>query len=73
MCRRTASAFRASAPECPIAGGRKHGAPLRISASIGVARNQHSDQAMQEIQQQADQAMYQAKRAGRNRVTCFAA
>lgn len=45
---------------------------LKISASIGVARNQHSDQSLKDIQQQADVAMYQAKKAGRNRVSCFA-
>ena len=44
---------------------------LRITASIGVARNQHSDQTLKEIQQQADSAMYQAKKGGRNRVSCF--
>ncbi|MEY4592859.1 MAG: hypothetical protein RIR18_1754 [Pseudomonadota bacterium] len=44
---------------------------LKISASIGVAKNQHSDQTMQEIQQQADLAMYKAKKGGRNRVSCF--
>lgn len=45
--------------------------PLKITASIGVARNQHSEQSMQEIQRQADQAMYQAKKNGRNRVSFF--
>lgn len=45
--------------------------PLHISASIGVARNQHSDQAMKDIQQHADLAMYKAKQGGRNRVSCF--
>ncbi len=44
---------------------------LRITASIGVARNQYDDQSMFEIQQHADQAMYVAKSQGRNRVSCF--
>jgi diguanylate cyclase (GGDEF)-like protein len=44
---------------------------LKITASIGVARNQHSEQSMLEIQQQADQAMYHAKAKGRNRVSSF--
>lgn len=48
-----------------IADGRV----LTITASIGAARNRHSDQTMQEIQQQADQAMYHAKSLGRNRVS----
>ncbi len=42
---------------------------LSITASIGVARNHHSDQTMLEIQKLADQAMYRAKAAGRNRVS----
>ena len=42
---------------------------LKITASIGVARNHHSDQTMLEIQKLADQAMYRAKAAGRNRVS----
>jgi len=42
---------------------------LQITASIGVARNQHSEQSMIEIQRLADQAMYLAKRQGRNRVS----
>lgn len=41
---------------------------LRITASIGVAGNLPEVSAMQEIQKRADQAMYKAKRAGRNRV-----
>ena len=44
---------------------------LHISASIGVARHQRSDQSLQDIQKQADSAMYQAKKAGRNRVSRF--
>lgn len=45
---------------------------LRITASIGVARNQPHHYCIEDIQRQADQAMYQAKQAGRNRVTSFA-
>ena len=51
----------------PDVGTGKH----KVTASIGVARNQHSDQLMLDIQKQADQAMYRAKAAGRNRVTAF--
>ncbi len=46
---------------------------LKVTASIGVARNQHSEQTMKEIQRQADQAMYYAKSQGRNRVSSFEA
>lgn len=42
---------------------------LKITASIGVASNQHSEQSILEIQRMADQAMYLAKSRGRNRVS----
>ncbi|MEN3112728.1 GGDEF domain-containing protein [Uliginosibacterium paludis] len=42
---------------------------LQVTASIGVARNQHSEQSMADIQRLADQAMYDAKKNGRNRVS----
>lgn len=42
---------------------------LKVTASIGVARNQHSEYSMLEIQKLADQAMYRAKAEGRNRVS----
>lgn len=51
----------------PSIGNRQ----IRITASIGVARNRHSDQSMLEIQKMADQAMYRAKAAGRNRISAF--
>lgn len=44
---------------------------LRITASIGVAEDGPATLAIAEIQGRADQAMYAAKRAGRNRVTCI--
>lgn len=44
---------------------------LKVTASIGVARNQPEHQSIMEIQRLADQAMYLAKKQGRNRVTCF--
>ncbi len=42
---------------------------LRITASIGVAGNEQTDQTMLEIQKRADRAMYSAKAAGRNCVS----
>ncbi len=42
---------------------------LHITASIGVASNQHSEKPILDIQRMADQAMYLAKRQGRNRVS----
>lgn len=47
------------------------GERLKITASIGVAANHLEEQTMQAIQQLADQAMYEAKRGGRNRVSTF--
>jgi diguanylate cyclase (GGDEF)-like protein len=44
---------------------------LRVTASIGVAQSPHGNATMADIQRQADQAMYEAKRQGRNRVTAF--
>ncbi|MBS0371252.1 MAG: GGDEF domain-containing protein [Proteobacteria bacterium] len=44
---------------------------VKISASIGVAGRQGNVQTLKDIQQQADSAMYEAKRGGRNRVSCF--
>lgn len=49
-----------------IAGER-----LKITASIGVAARTFAQENMQVIQQHADQAMYEAKREGRNRVSTF--
>lgn len=44
---------------------------LTITASIGVARNQPEHRSIADVQRLADQAMYLAKKQGRNRVTCF--
>ena len=52
------------------------GQTLQITASIGVAGGQFvkdTPPSMKHIQQQADQAMYEAERAGRNRVSAFVA
>ena len=47
------------------------GVRLKITASIGVAVKRLDQETMQAIQQHADQAMYEAKRGGRNRVSTF--
>ena len=47
------------------------GVRLKITASIGVAVQRFDQETMQAIQQHADQAMYEAKRGGRNRVSTF--
>ena len=47
--------------------------PLRVTASVGVACQTLSLNTMKAIQQNADEAMYQAKKAGRNRVSTLLA
>lgn len=44
---------------------------LKVTASIGVADGRSDGRSLREIQRAADQAMYRAKAAGRNRVTVF--
>lgn len=61
-----AESIRASIEELMPSIGERN---LRVTASIGVASNHRRDRSMQEIQQEADQAMYQAKAQGRNRVS----
>lgn len=47
------------------------GRTLNVTASIGVASGEGASPSMSGIQRQADQAMYRAKAAGRNRVSCL--
>lgn len=47
------------------------GQHLRVTASLGVAPGDAAQDDMQSLQHRADQAMYRAKAAGRNRVTLF--
>jgi diguanylate cyclase (GGDEF)-like protein len=42
---------------------------LRVTASIGVTSVGPEDESLQTIQHRADEAMYQAKQQGRNRVS----
>ncbi len=59
--------LRLAVQQCqPDIGG---GTRLSITASIGVASRSPDTQTMQAIQQRADEAMYEAKKAGRNRVS----
>ena len=46
--------------------------PLKVTMSFGIAGRQRTGQSAEEILQHADQALYQAKRAGRNQVCLFA-
>jgi diguanylate cyclase (GGDEF)-like protein len=45
---------------------------IRITASIGIACSNQTNESMAAIQRRADQAMYEAKQLGRNRVSSFA-
>ena len=46
---------------------------IHVTASIGVASCAQAGELMATIQKQADQAMYEAKQQGRNRVSTFIA
>jgi diguanylate cyclase (GGDEF)-like protein len=45
--------------------------PIKVTASLGVATQTLGHESIHAIQQHADQAMYEAKRNGRNRVSTF--
>jgi diguanylate cyclase (GGDEF)-like protein len=45
----------------------RHGVP-GVSVSVGVAVSNHADQPIEDLVEHADQALYRAKRAGRDRV-----
>jgi diguanylate cyclase (GGDEF)-like protein len=49
----------------PAARGRRH---IAVTVSIGVAGSEGSDYGPEDIVPAADQALYRAKHAGRNRV-----
>ena len=42
--------------------------PTRVTVSVGVATARSADQTIPELVDQADEALYRAKRAGRDRV-----
>lgn len=46
-------------------------AELHVTASIGVASSRPHHSGIADIQREADQAMYEAKHQGRNRVSCI--
>lgn len=61
------AAVQASQPDIGAAGS------ITVTASLGVATSDGTQASFQAIQEQADAAMYQAKQAGRNRVSVLAA
>ena len=48
------------------------GASVNVGASIGLALRSDTKTGAEELIREADEAMYQAKRAGKGRVVCFA-
>ncbi len=67
MAERLRALIEALMPE--VGSGQR----LKISASIGIAESGEGRQSMESLEHIADQAMYLAKQAGRNRVCCIAA
>ena len=69
---RDAAASRIIAERLRVAVERNaidwHGQPLAVAISIGLAARRLTDATVQELLERADQALYAAKRAGRNRV-----
>jgi len=48
------------------------GQSVAVTVSIGVAQAQADDRSLEELLRRADQALYDAKHGGRNRVNCAA-
>lgn len=68
--RQVAEQLRKAIESHPLTAGDR---PLQVTASIGVAVCSQKEHSMQAIQQRADEAMYKAKQAGRNRVATIEA
>jgi diguanylate cyclase len=49
-----------------------NGSVIRITISLGVAELRNDTESPNAMMQQADEALYQAKRGGRNRVESYA-
>lgn len=64
--RQVAENLRLAVQQCRL---EVNGTRLSITASIGVAVRSSDTQTLQALQQRADEAMYEAKKAGRNRVS----
>jgi two-component system, cell cycle response regulator len=67
-----ADRMRRSVSGTPFNVGSSAG-PLTVTVSIGVAAVESASDTMENIMKRADEALYSAKRAGRNRVNSTAA
>ena len=67
-----AERLRAAVETAPVAL-RETGAALNITASFGISSRLESMETPEQLMKQADLALYEAKKAGRNRVVAAAA
>lgn len=67
-----ADRMRRSVSGTPFNVGSRNG-PLTVTVSIGVAAVESASDTMESVMKRADEALYSAKRAGRNRVNSTAA
>jgi len=66
-----AERIRSNLEGSSLAAAQGEGAVLRVTASLGIATRAGSE-SLEELIERADQALYEAKHGGRNRVTCAA-
>jgi diguanylate cyclase (GGDEF)-like protein len=60
--------FRRLVAECSFDGG---GERVSVTLSVGVGASQDQTSGIEQIMKEADIALYEAKRSGRNQVCCF--
>ena len=64
-CRDLAERLRAGVADVPV---ETRAGPLTVTVSVGIASRQPTDPDLAALLSRADEALYEAKKAGRNRV-----